>query len=173
MTEIGAIQYLQNLFGSPSGRVVVVFIARWLVYVFVPLVIIAVYLARGRARHAAWSLAAGALAVALVLALLMEKFVGRARPFLVSTVVQTWITRPVTASFPSAHAAAAFALATALVITDRRWAWIALPVALLVACGRVIAGVHFPSDVLGGAALGCLSALGVYYFAHRWKKLWR
>lgn len=172
MTELGIIVYLQELFGSPAGRVFVVFIARWLVYVFVPLVVIAVCLSKGRARHAAWSRAVGALAVALFWALFVEKLVGRVRPFSVSTAVQAWIAHPVTAAFPSAHAAAAFALATALIITDKRWAWVAIPLAVLVAFGRVAAGVHYPSDVLVGAALGVGSAYLVYYFARRWKKIW-
>jgi len=53
---------------------------------------------------------------------------------------------------PSGHATTSFALAGAL---QRRWMW---AVAAISALSRVAIGVHYPSDVLAGAALG--GALG-------------
>ncbi len=55
-------------------------------------------------------------------------------------------------SLPSGHATTSFALAGVL---NRRWMW---AVAALSALSRVAIGVHYPSDVLVGAALG--AALG-------------
>jgi undecaprenyl-diphosphatase len=55
-------------------------------------------------------------------------------------------------SYPSAHAATSFAGARALAR-----AWPASPLyvlATLVALTRTYLGVHYPSDVVGGAALG-------------------
>ncbi len=61
-------------------------------------------------------------------------------------------------AFPSGHTAAAFAVAGVLVL-GRAWrAWWATALALALAAGvglsRVAVGVHWPSDVLVGAALG-------------------
>ena len=59
-------------------------------------------------------------------------------------------------SFPSGHAAQAFALATSISLSYPRWFVIA-PAALWasgVALSRPWLGVHFPSDVLVGAAIG-------------------
>ena len=51
-------------------------------------------------------------------------------------------------SLPSGHATTSFALAGVL---NRRWMW---AIAALSALSRVAIGVHYPTDVLAGAALG-------------------
>ena len=69
-------------------------------------------------------------------------------------------------SFPSDHAAIAFALAMAIGMTDRRWgAWF-FGAACLVAVGRVLVGVHYPSDVVAGALLGCVAAYATHRIIH-------
>lgn len=57
-------------------------------------------------------------------------------------------------SFPSAHATSSFAAATAVTRVEPRAAVPALALATLIAYGRPYLGVHYPSDVLAGAALG-------------------
>ncbi|MEU3403002.1 phosphatase PAP2 family protein [Streptomyces sp. NPDC006670] len=61
-------------------------------------------------------------------------------------------------SFPSNHAAIAAAAATALWLTDRRLAALAVPAALLMACSRVWVGAHYPHDVVLGLAVGAVIA---------------
>jgi undecaprenyl-diphosphatase len=57
-------------------------------------------------------------------------------------------------SFPSGHAATAFAAASILVLLYGGYFYLGFIPAFLVAYSRVYMGVHFPSDVLGGAVLG-------------------
>jgi undecaprenyl-diphosphatase len=65
-------------------------------------------------------------------------------------------------SFPSGHTTRAFAVASLVsLIMGRKYAFL-LVLAIGVALSRVIIGVHFPSDVLGGAFLGMLLGLVVY-----------
>ena len=57
-------------------------------------------------------------------------------------------------SFPSNHTAIAFALAAAILAVAPRWVWPALLISVIVACGRVAEGVHYPHDVVAAAGLG-------------------
>lgn len=107
------------------------------------------------------AVAAGASAgVALAAAVGFSTLLARARPFVSDpSHVRLLIPHAADAGFPSDHATAAFAIATALLLRDRRYGRPVLLMAALLAVGRVAAGVHFPSDVLAGAALGALVAL--------------
>lgn len=62
----------------------------------------------------------------------------------------------VTYSFPSGHSTAAFAAATSLTLTYRKW-YVAVPAytyASFVGYSRMRLGMHYPSDVLGGIVAG-------------------
>ena len=64
-----------------------------------------------------------------------------------------------THSFPSGHSAAAFTSATLIERNSGPLAGVpAYALAGFTAFERVEAGRHYPSDVLAGAAIGCLSA---------------
>ncbi|HVN26620.1 MAG TPA: phosphatase PAP2 family protein [Candidatus Paceibacterota bacterium] len=65
-------------------------------------------------------------------------------------------------SFPSAHAAAFFALATMLWYFNRRWGVWYFAFAVMNGVARVYAGVHWPLDIVGGVAVGVLSAMAVH-----------
>ena len=63
-------------------------------------------------------------------------------------------------SFPSGHTATAALLAGVWALsTSRRWVpWLAISLATLVGVSRMAVGVHWPTDVLAGLALGWISA---------------
>lgn len=72
-------------------------------------------------------------------------------------------------SFPSGHTATAFALATSLSLKYPKW-YVIAPSALWacsVGVSRMNEGVHYPSDVLAGAAIGAGCAVANIYI-NRW-----
>jgi len=72
-------------------------------------------------------------------------------------------------SFPSGHTSVAFAAATSLTLAYRKW-YIAVPAfawAGSVGYSRMYLGVHYPTDVLAGAAIGAGSAW-LMYKANKW-----
>lgn len=84
----------------------------------------------------------------------------RARPFVALTDVHQLIFKETAEkSFPSDHAALAFAIAIAVLLAHRKWGIAFFVVALFVGVGRVFVGVHYPADVLFGAIVGGLWAL--------------
>ena len=64
-------------------------------------------------------------------------------------------------SFPSGHAATAAGLAAALAVLYPRGRWLFVLFAALACWQRIDARAHFASDVLTGAAIGCLVAAAV------------
>lgn len=68
-------------------------------------------------------------------------------------------------SFPSGHGIFAGASALAAFFYTRRWiAWILLVTGLLMILSRVLAGIHYPGDILVGYIIGLTGSLVVYHF---------
>lgn len=67
---------------------------------------------------------------------------------------------PSSLSFPSAHTTSSFAVATAMTRIDPAAA-VLFALAVAISLGRPYLGMHYPSDVLGGAVLG--TALGLVW----------
>ena len=95
---------------------------------------------------------AGALSIAIVM--VIQHFYVHQRPFVGRTDVVLLIKRSADASFPSEHATAVFAVATGIAIYRLRYGLVLLALAVLISFARVYVGVHYPGDVLGGAAIG-------------------
>ena len=56
--------------------------------------------------------------------------------------------------------------------TFRRLTVVTLIYAVLIALSRLYVGVHYPTDVLGGMAIGLLSALAGYFSERKVRALW-
>lgn len=73
-------------------------------------------------------------------------------------------------SLPSGHAAFFFAIAAGVFIFYRKWGFLFFLLAFAMGVSRVIAGIHWPSDILGGAVIGILSAYLINYAMLKYKK---
>ena len=100
---------------------------------------------------------------------ILKELIMRERPCWIDPTVELLVKSPSSFSFPSGHTAAAFSLATSLSITYPKW-YVIAPSAVW-ACGvglaRINQGVHYPSDVLTGAAIGVGCAF-VNVYVNRW-----
>ncbi|TXS48655.1 phosphatase PAP2 family protein [Streptomyces sp. uw30] len=115
-----------------------------------------------RARRAAVRGLASLSLASLTINTLGKRSVRRPRPVLDPVPLVRQLKRqPITTSFPSGHAASAAAFATGVALESPAWGLVVAPIAWSVALSRVYTGVHFPSDVLAGAALGAGAAFAV------------
>jgi membrane-associated phospholipid phosphatase len=124
--------------------------------------------ARSR-RRLAPSVLSGLLAVAAAASLtaVLKELVDRVRPALADPAIEALVATPGSASFPSGHAATAFAAAVAVGAFHPRIRWPLLGLAVLVGLSRIYLGVHYVLDVLAGAALGITLGLAVVYATRR------
>jgi undecaprenyl-diphosphatase len=124
--------------------------------------------ARCRRKLPAAALAAVSAAglAGLTVAILKTAF-DRARPPLADPALDPVGTVPGSASFPSGHAATAFAAAVAVGVLFPRLRRPLLLLAALIAVSRVYLGVHFATDVLVGSLLGAAIGLAMG-LAGRW-----
>ncbi len=113
-----------------------------------------------------------AIGVSGLLVQIIKHVVGRTRPSQLLEVgafhFEPFSTANTYASFPSGHTTTAFSAAVALSLIAP-WArpfWFAA--AILIGLSRVVVHAHYPTDVIAGAVLGTLTALGVArWFANR------
>ncbi|MFF7308520.1 MULTISPECIES: phosphatase PAP2 family protein [unclassified Streptomyces] len=102
-------------------------------------------------RRGAWLRGTALTAGAHLVSMGVKRVVRRPRPAHVEPLVRTAGRH----SFPSSHAASATAAAVAFGALGAR---AVPPLAAAVCVSRLVAGVHYPSDVAAGAALGALTA---------------
>lgn len=100
-----------------------------------------------------------ASASAWLIAFLIKVLFPTIRPFVQNGQEVMTITVPGDAAFPSQHTTLAFALAVTIFMHDKKYGWLYLLSALLIGVARVVANVHYPADIFGGALLGTLTAV--------------
>ena len=103
---------------------------------------------------------------------ILKPLVHRIRPFDVKTGVELLVNRPTDYSFPSGHTAASFASVMALYLAGEKKLWIpTLVLAVLIAFSRLYLYVHYPTDVLGGIAVGAVAGALGYWLVKKVEEL--
>jgi len=83
-------------------------------------------------------------------------FYSQPRPFVVLNF-SPLINHDLTGSFPSGHMTFYFVLSLSVFLINRKWAWFFVGSVILIGLARVVAGVHWPSDILGGILIAIIS----------------
>ena len=97
--------------------------------------------------------------VAWTIAFLIKESFPTLRPYLIDGEKVLTLTIPKDGAFPSMHTALAFAVSITIFLHDRKIGWYFLIGSLVVGLSRVLANVHYPADILGGAFLGTVTAV--------------
>ncbi len=146
----------------------IVFLASDLAYLLPIVLLVLVFFSRYPTREK-WELLLVTFISSIVARLGVVEFIRffyhRPRPFLVLPVHQ--LLTDTAWSFPSGHATFFFAMATAVYLYHKKWGIFFFGATILMTVSRVIAGVHYPSDILGGAVIGVLIAYGTFSIARR------
>jgi len=100
--------------------------------------------------------------LSLITGSVIKAWSERRRPSQADPSLRPAIKVPFDASFPSTHTSTCIALLVGLALVHHPLAWVVAPWCLAVPLTRIYLGVHYPTDVLGGAALGALFGLTDY-----------
>ncbi|MFI1867482.1 phosphatase PAP2 family protein [Streptomyces jumonjinensis] len=95
-----------------------------------------------------------AAAVAVVVNIPIRGFVERPRPFVDHDGLEVLVSGKTDFSFVSDHSTMAMAIAVGIFLAHRKLGFAALGLAVTEGFLRVYMGVHYPTDVIGGFALG-------------------
>lgn len=108
------------------------------------------------------------VALSAILANILKYIFDAPRPYEVYTFIHK-LSVGGSPSFPSGHTADAFAFAVAMGMVYRKWS-IIIPVFIwagLVGYSRMYLGVHFPTDVVGGAFIGAACSYSYVLYTKR------
>ena len=169
--DINFFYFFNNLAGrSRFFDALVVFLAGYFQYLLIAIFLLLLFFSKYAKREKLrifWITVVSTIVARFGVTELIRFFYHRLRPFVTYQAHQLlsgneW-------SFPSGHSAFFFAMATAIYLYNKKWGIGFFLAAILMNISRVIAGVHYPSDINGGAIIGIIVAYVVFYFAERTK----
>lgn len=107
------------------------------------------------------------LLVALAIELLicngiLKNIFARTRPYDFVEGIELIIKKPGNFSFPSGHTMSSAVAATVLAMTNKKFGYFAIPLAVLIAFSRLYLYVHYPSDVVVAGILGVIIGIVVF-----------
>lgn len=130
-----------------------------------------ILLATKKYRRGGVALAVGLIAVLIIGNITLKPLIARTRPFDLLGNVELLIAAPSDFSFPSGHTLSSVVGASILTMTEKKFGYVAIPLAVLIAFSRLYLYVHFLTDILGGVFIGAIIATIVYFIFFKKKSL--
>jgi len=157
--------FFNNLAGqSTIFDIIVIFLAEYLGYLLVIVFLTLLYFSKYTNLEKLKIFLVSLISVVIARAGVTEIirfFYNRPRPFMVLSAENLFT--ETSWSFPSGHATFFFALATTIYLYNKKWGIGFFAVAILINISRIIAGVHYPTDILGGAIIGIIVGYVTFY----------
>lgn len=146
----------------------IVFFGQYFIFIVFIIFLYAAYLAyKKRKNIAALRSYIGALVASVVaygVVDIVRLFYHHPRPFIAFNIPHLLTDNAY--SFPSAHTAVLFALATATYFFNKKLSYFIFATGFVVGIARVAGGVHYPSDILGGIIFG-MATSGILYWLYK------
>ena len=140
-----------------------------MIWIAITLILIIACIKNARLRRVALSCALALVLSGLFCNLILKPMVMRTRPYDLIEI-ELLVERLSDYSFPSGHTSAAFAFASALWFNNKKFGWLAIAAAAVMALTRLYLCVHFPTDVLAGVVLGFVCGFIGFNIAKRFIK---
>ncbi len=166
--NIAIFQYLHGFSGqSIFFDEIIIFGAKYLPYIAV--LALGLFLIFGMDRKRELKMifyaVASVILSRLIITEIIRYFYHSPRPFVVYSFVP--LIYDYANSFPSGHAAFFFGLATVIFLFHKKWGIAYFSGAIIIVLSRIMAGVHWPSDILGGIIVGVGSAILINFLARK------
>ncbi len=169
--ELSLLDMIQKLHSSVLNRIMILLTKAGDLGIIWILLVLLLLLNKNK-RQAGYVAVLALIFNALLCNVIIKPAVARIRPYEINTYVELLINKMSDYSFPSGHASAGFAVATALFyMKEKKLTICAYILAILISFSRLYLYVHFPTDVLGGMILGaaCGELANIVY--HRFVKV--
>ena len=121
-------------------------------------------------RKCGITLVIGLLLGLLIGNIILKPLVARPRPCWINTDIALLISSPKDFSFPSGHTLSSFIAAIILLKENKRFGYVAMVLAILIAFSRMYLYVHFPTDILAGIILACIISFMAVKISNRFVK---
>lgn len=158
--DLSILDFIHNTLSNSVMDLIMVCITYSIEYGAMAILVFIVMMCIKKMRKTGFAVIGATLSVLLFGELILKHIVCRPRPFVINGAIELIIRAPSGFSFPSSHTATCFAMATAIYLFHKRLGIIAYIYAALVAFSRMYLYVHYPSDVIGGIALGIGCGIG-------------
>jgi undecaprenyl-diphosphatase len=131
------------------------------------IIIAAAFIIVKKTRPLGLTLALALIFESLTVNVVLKPLMGRQRPYVFNESAQIIIPVLNDYSFPSGHAALAFAFAFSLLAVGKKPFWAGVVFACVMGFTRLYLYVHYPTDVLAGAIIGSLCGYLAYYIVDK------
>ncbi len=158
--DLSILDFIHNTLSNPVMDIIMTCLTYSIEFGAMAILVFIIMMCIKNMRKTGFAVMGATLSVMLFGELIIKHLVARPRPFVINGTIELIIKAPSGFSFPSSHTATCFAMATAIYLFHKRLGIIAYIYAALVAFSRMYLYVHYPSDIIGGIALGIGCGIG-------------